>query len=233
MRTGLAAMAATVAVALSAAPQAVAAPIAPAPAIAPGIGVGIYDAANQVSGRCTLGFLATGADGAQYAFTAGHCATGGDVVMVYKTAGNYLRVGQFANSVHTAAGRRDIALVRLEAGTPQDTRVLSRRPVEGVIGQPAAGDTLCFYGDVSGLRCGAVAPSYEPDNMVVFRALSQHGDSGAPVYRIESDGSATAVGILGGHDDGEGTSYATLLEPYLQQWNLTLATTPSPAAAAR
>ncbi len=232
MRSRLAAAAVAAAAALFAAPPAGADPLPPSPAIAPGVGVARYDAADQFAGTCTLGFLATGEDGTHYAFTAGHCASGGDAVMVYKTAGNYLRVGQFAQSVNDTGrfGQDDIAIVRLEANTPQDTRVLSRRPVEGVAPMVAVGDTLCFYGVASGLRCGPVAPtSPNPLSMVAFKAVSEHGDSGAPVYLIGADGLATAVGILQGHSD-DGTVVATLIEPYLDKWNLTLDTTKTPAA---
>ncbi len=215
------------------------APLPPSSAITPGAAVAMYDAAGQSADKaCTLGFLATGADGARYAFTAGHCASTGDAVMSYKTEGNWLRVGQFAEHVaEEGTYSPDIAVIRLEAGTPQDTRVLSRRPVEGVTTQLDATDTLCFYGltsgSVSGPRCGRVwASSLLPGSATVeFGAVSQDGDSGAPVYRIESDGSATAVGILtGGIGTGEGSgTTATLIQPYLEKWNLTLATTPAPA----
>ncbi len=234
MRRLPAVLAVATAAALAAAPAAPAAPIdpgspvvtiPPAAAVAPGVGAGMYDVSGHNEGACTLGFLADGADGTRYAFTAGHCASTGDVVMPYKTAGNYLQVGQFADAVmEDGADSPDIAVIRLEAGTPQDARVLSGRPVGGVTTHLAPSDTLCFYGVVSGLRCGPVAASLLPGAATVeFGAVSQDGDSGAPVYRIENDGSATAVGILTGGVDGDSATTATLIEPYLEKWNLALA----------
>lgn len=229
----LAAMAAAAITAITlASPAAASPPVPPAPAITPGAGLAIYDSSKAFGGSCTLGFLATGADGSRYAFTAGHCDKGGNVLMPYQTQGNYQRIGQFAESVHESTWP-DIATIRLDSTLPTDNRVLARRPVTGVTSNVSASDTLCYYGMRGGLRCGEViVPPGPGDEYVSFSTDADAGDSGAPVYRIEKDGSATAVGVLKGGDDSWGAS-ATLIEPYLQKWGLTLDITPRVPAPAQ
>ncbi|HZC54344.1 MAG TPA: endopeptidase, partial [Mycobacterium sp.] len=78
------------------------------------------------------------------------------------------------------------------------------------------------------------------DSKVVFSAPGQCGDSGGPVYLMQSDGTATAVGIdIRGFNPGKPDagcsapakfSVAELAQPWLDKWSLTAVTTP-PAAA--
>lgn len=226
-----AAVAAAAVTAVTLAAPAAAAPITPNPAITPGAGVTTYNSAGAFAGSCTLGFLATGTDGGHYAFTAGHCADSGYVLMPYQEQGNYQRVGRFAESVHETTWP-DIAAIKLDGNLPLDNRVLSRRPVTGATSTLRDGDTLCFYGMRSGRQCGAAFVATMDGVSVGFSAPAIPGDSGAPVYRIEKDGSATAVGILKGSDDSFGAS-ATLIQPFLTKWGLTLDETPhAPAPAA-
>lgn len=226
----LAAMAAAAITSVTlASPAAASPPVPPAPAITPGAGLAIYDASGNGGSACTLGFLATGADGTRYAFTAGHCDEGGNVLMPYQTQGNYQRIGQFAMSEDGSGWDPDIATIRLDSNLPIDTRVLARRPVTGLTSKVSTDDTLCFYGMRSGLRCGQVqwsTESAEIDTRISFSATAVGGDSGAPVYRIGSDGTATAVGVLDTSDASSGEVTATLIEPYLNKWDLTLDTTP-------
>lgn len=226
-----AAVAAAAVTAVALAAPAAAAPITPNPAITPGAGVAIYDSSKALAAGCTLGFLATGADGSHYAFTAGHCTHDGNVVMPYKEQGNYQRVGQFTESVEEPTWP-DIAAIKLDGNLPLDNRVLSRRPVTSATSTLHDGDILCFYGMSSGRHCGEAFVATMDGVSVGFSAPAVPGDSGAPVYRIEKDGSATAVGILKGSDDAIGAS-ATLIQPFLTKWGLTLDETPhAPAPAA-
>lgn len=233
----LAAMAAAAITAVTlASPASAAPPVPPAPAITPGAGLAIYDASSAFGASCTLGFLATGSDGSRYAFTAGHCDKGGNALMPYQTPGNYQRIGRFTASEDGNGWDPDIATIRLDSNLPIDTRVLARRPVAGLTSTVGSDDTLCFYGMRSGLRCGQVQWSTESaaiDSRVSFSATAVGGDSGAPVYRIGSDGTATAVGVLDSTDDASGVVSATLIEPYLKKWGLTLDVTPRVPAPAQ
>lgn len=198
-------------------------PAPPSTAVTPGAGVGLYSANGKPASACTLGFLATDAEGSPYVFTAGHCNKGGGVVMPYQTADNYRPLGRFAHTVDEPGA--DIAAIALTDTLPHDARVLSRRPVTGVTDVITDADTLCFYGMRTGGRphCGSVispAAAADDDYLVEFGAVSVHGDSGSPVYRIEPNGNATAVAIL---NSGTATSStATLIEPFLSRWNLSL-----------
>lgn len=219
-----------------ASPAAAVPPVPPAPAITPGAGIGLYDSNGKATSACTLGFLATGADGTRYAFTAGHCDEGGNVVMPYQTQGNYERIGRFAMSEDGSGWDPDIAVIRLDSNLPMDSRVLARRPVAGLTSKVSTDDTLCFYGMRSGLRCGQVqwsTESAEIDSRVSFSAAAVGGDSGSPVYRIGSDGTATAVGVLDTSDASSGEVTATLIESYLKKWGLTLDVTPRVPAPAQ
>ena len=222
--------AAAIAAVAMAAPAA-AAPLPATPAVTPGAAIGVYDSSGKAAGTCTLGFLATGNDGTHYAFTAGHCDHSGPVLTPYQAEGNFQRIGQPAVSVQESTWP-DIAAIKLDGTLPLDTRVLSRRPVTGVTSTLRDGDTLCYYGMRSGRQCGAAFVSTMDADSVSFAATAGPGDSGAPVYRIEKDGSATAVGILKGGSDQLGAS-ATLIQPFLTKWGLTLDTTPRVPAPAR
>lgn len=232
------AYAAVAAVAITAgalAAPATAEPLPANPAVTPGAAIGVYDTEGKAAAECTLGFLATGADGRRYAFTAGHCTSGGNVVMPYQSTGNFQRIGKFDMSEDGSGREPDIATIRLTADLPTDSRVLSRRPVTGLISFANSGDTLCFYGMRSGRQCGVVqqpTPSESTDARVSFGANAVRGDSGAPVYRIGSDGSAAAVGILDTTNPQSGVATATLIEPWLKEWGLTLETTRMPAPTA-
>jgi len=228
MRIRAAAAAAAIAL-LSAAPayadpDDVVAPVPPSEAVTPGAGVGLYDANGKGASACTLGYLATDKTGHRYVLTAGHCDKGGSVVMPYQAPDTFRRVGLFAHTIDDSSA--DISAIALaETAPPQDARVLSRRSVTGVIDAVTDHDTLCFYGMRTGghPHCGRVtspAAADDHDYLIQFAVGAVRGDSGSPVYRIEANGDATAVGIL---DSTTGdTSTATLIKPYLDKWGLSL-----------
>lgn len=201
-----------------------------ATAIAPGIGIEIDDPDGDAK-ACTLGFLATDAGGRHYALTAGHCDRGGAVAMSYRIKGNLRTIGRFAHTVHEGRWGRDIAAIRLDDDElRRDTRILGERAVTGVAKHLYAEDTLCFDGISSGLQCGAISMALhagplrrDMQDRVLLTATAKPGDSGSPVYRLERDGSATAVGIVNGNVGDTGV-VATMVRPYLEQWGLTLDT---------
>lgn len=212
--------------------------VQPSPAITPGAGVGVYDAAGRAANACTLGFLATGEEGGRYALTAGHCASAGSVVMRYQKADNYIRLGRFVHSIDNStdfsADFRDLGLVALADDLPPlEPRISGKLPVTGVTSELTPDDTLCVVGARTGeQKCGRVRVRVAPgDTDVLFNAPSQPGDSGAPVYRLNPDGTATAVGVavLGSPEE----TTAMLIEPFLQQWNLDLDIEPAPGGVAR
>lgn len=214
-----------------ASPAAAAPPLPPSPAITPGAGLAIYNADATSGDTCTAGWLAHDSAGQPVMLTAGHCDQGGRVTMKWTESGAYETIGTFEQSVHEGGTgeNADIGLVALtNPGIAGDSRVLDRRPVEGVASEVRPGDVVCKYGVVTGRKCGpvtAVTPT-----KVVFGAPAEVGDSGGPVYLIQPDGDAIAVGIaIRGDESG---SVAELVQPWLQKWQLTLDTS-KPAVGAQ
>lgn len=227
------AMLAAVAVVL-ASPASAAPPLPPSPAITPGAGLAIYNADATGGDSCTAGWLAHDSAGQPVMVTAGHCDKGGKVAMKFTGTGGYEAIGSFSQSIHegSVGDDADIGVIALSnTAIPADTRVLDRRPVEGVTDDVKVGDVLCKYGVVTGRQCGPVLD--EPTGSKVrFGALVQKGDSGGPVYLIQPDGDAVAIGVTIRESD-EGGTVAELVQPWLQKWQLTLDTTPKPAPGAQ
>lgn len=208
-----------------ASPAAAAPPLPPSPAITPGAGLVVSNAADTDGDTCTAGWLVHDAAGKPLMLTAGHCDMGGKVAMKWTTTGAYETIGSFEQSVHegNVGDDADFGVVALNNGAiPGDVRVLDRRPVEGVTDAIKVGDVLCKYGLTTGRTCGAVLET-PTASKVRFDAASAHGDSGGPVYLIEPDGDAVAVGITIRGADAGGT-VAELVQPWLQKMQLTLDT---------
>lgn len=211
-----------------ASPASAAPPLPPSPAITPGAGIASHNPDWTDGTSCTAGWLAHDQAGLPVMLSAGHCDHGA-VAMKWSQTDAYETIGTFTQSIDQGMTGEDtdIGLITLSNNAiPTDTRVLSRRPVEGVTIDVKVGDVLCKYGNTTGRQCGAVlaAPTA---SKVRFSAASEGGDSGGPVYLIRPDGDAVAVGVTLGHTDAGGT-VAELLQPWLQKWNLTLDTTPKP-----
>ncbi|AGB27124.1 hypothetical protein Mycsm_07024 (plasmid) [Mycobacterium sp. JS623] len=208
-----------------ASPAAAAPPLPPSPAITPGVGLVVSNADDTGGDTCTGGWLAHDASGQPVMFTAGHCDMGGRVSMKWTISGAYETIGSFTRSVNEGKGAEDsdIALIALDNGAiPGDSRVLDRRPVEGATTDVKVGDVLCKYGNATQRQCGPVVAA-PTASKVQFAAHGEPGDSGGPVYLIQPDGDAVAVGITLGRN-ASGEEVAELVQPWLQKWQLTLDT---------
>ncbi|MCV7256857.1 hypothetical protein H7J86_32245 [Mycobacterium hackensackense] len=217
-----------------ASPAAAAPPLPPSPAITPGAGLAVYNADATGGDTCTAGWLAHDADGQPVMFTAGHCDMGGKVAMKWTASDAYETIGSFAKSVNEGKGAEDsdIAIISLNNGAiPGDSRILDRRPVEGVTTDVKVGDVLCKYGNTTQRQCGPVTAAPTPSK-VQFAAAGAPGDSGGPVYLIQPDGDAVAVGITLGRNSAGG-EVAELVQPWLEKWQLTLDTSKSATVGAQ
>lgn len=217
------------ATAITASPASAAPPLPPSPAITPGAGIASHNASWTEGTSCTAGWLAHDPAGRPVMLSAGHCDHGA-VAMKWTQSDAYETIGTFTQSVDEGSVEddADIGLITLSNNAiPADTRVLSRRPVEGVTIDVKAGDVLCKYGNTTGRQCGPVLDT-PTASKVRFNAPSEGGDSGGPVYLIQPDGDAIAVGVTIRQADTGGT-VAEFVQPWLQKWNLTLDTTPKPS----
>lgn len=174
--------------------------------------------------QCTAGFTVRTAGGTPAMLTAGHCDRDpiNDTVLQRTPSGDRV-IGHYVRW-EVIPGVRDIGLVDLAASSVplvsqvdamRVSRVMSAEDIRRE--QPQ----LCKSGARTGVSCGPVTAV--TDTQVSFRAWDDLGDSGAPVYARQADGTVAAVGILFAHsDDVFGRIvHATLVAPVMAQWELT------------
>jgi V8-like Glu-specific endopeptidase len=214
-------------------------PLPAASAIGPGAGIAVTYADGSGGMGCTAGFLVRTNTGQAGVLTAGHCNKPGEASKTsvnFPGNGSYVTVGTFSRTV--SEGRlgeaHDIGLVVLDSDkVPRNPAIAASLPVTGVTSDLRVGQQLCKFGMKTGRpECGQITDLSE--SKVAFLAASECGDSGGPVYLIQRDGTATAVGIhiRGGRandpNPGCGTpatfSVAELVQPWLDAWNLTVVT---------
>jgi len=214
-----------------------------ASAIGPGAGIYVDYADGSGGMGCTAGFLVRTSTGQAGVLTAGHCNRPGEPskvtinlagILPYATLGTFSQT--VSEGVHTE--QHDIGLIALDGdNVPQTSAIGALLPVSGVATELQIGQQLCKFGMGSGeAACGQILDVTE--SKVMFLAAGQCGDSGGPVYLIESDGTARAVGILirGGDPRTPNAgcsapakfSVAELVQPWLKKWNLTVVTTTAP-----
>ena len=145
----------------------------------------------------------------------------------------YATLGTFSQTVSEGVHieQHDIGLIVLDGDNiPRTSAIGASLPVSGVATELLIGQQLCKFGMGSGeAACGLIVDV--TDSKVMFLAPGKCGDSGGPVYLIDSDGTARAVGILirGGDPRTPNAgcsapakfSVAELVQPWLDKWNLT------------
>ncbi|BBX96067.1 trypsin [Mycobacterium lacus] len=208
-------------------------------AIGPGAGIAVTYADGSGGMGCTAGFLVRTDTGQAGVLTAGHCNKGGQASKTsINYAGNnrYVTVGTFSQSVSEGlrGEAHDIGLIMLDSDkVPRTSAIAASLPVAGVMADVGIGQQLCKFGMKTGrAECGRVTDISA--SKVAFLAASQCGDSGGPVYLIQDDGTAAAVGIhiRGGRPDDpnpgcstpDTSSVAELVQPWLDTWNLSVVT---------
>lgn len=180
-------------------------------------------AGNGQPYQCTAGFTVRTAGGAPGMLTAGHCDRDpvNDTVLQRTPSGDRV-IGHYVRW-EVIPGVRDIGLVDLagssvplvsQVDAMRVSRVMSAEDIRRE--QPQ----LCKSGARTGVSCGPITAV--TDTQVSFRAWDDLGDSGAPVYARQPDGTVAAVGILFAHsDDVFGRIvHASLVAPVMAQWGL-------------
>ena len=212
-------------------------PIALPASSATGPGAGIYVEYADGSGGmgCTAGFLVYTSTGQAGVLTAGHCNRPGKPSKVVMNLGGilpYAKLGTFVRTVNEGvhSEQHDIGLIVLDGdNVPQSPIIAATLPITGVTTDLSIGQELCKFGMSSGeAECGPVLNI--TDSKVSFSAGGQCGDSGGPVYLIQTDGTATAVGIdIRGSNPANPNagclaparfSVAELVQPWLDKWHL-------------
>jgi hypothetical protein len=228
-------------------PSPVLSPIALPASSAIGPGVGIYVEYADGSGGmgCTAGFLVHTSTGLTGVLTAGHCNRPGQPSKVAMNLAGilpYTTFGIFGQAISEGirSEQHDIGLIVLDGETvPETSAIAASLPVSGVASDLQIGQQLCKFGmSTSEAICGQVLNV--TDSKVAFTAPGQCGDSGGPVYVVQSDGTASAVGIdIRGFNPGKPDagcsapakfSVAELMQPWLDKWNLTAVTAPPVAS---
>lgn len=202
----------------------------------PGITIAQANGESSPS-RCTLGAAVRTEDGTPAFVTAGHCdERPGNQLWLYPSPDisgvDTIHLPKPYASVTDTNGKpdpdtgvvNDSAVVPLTSLNPAATVIASRYRIAGMLTATAAKELapktpICFDGAVSGVRCGVVTGdtggvlgfSRGPDAPAPFIS---RGDSGAPVFVLDSQGRAALVGLLS-ERIGEGIGRASYLEPAL------------------
>ncbi|WP_268246503.1 DNRLRE domain-containing protein [Streptomyces xantholiticus] len=191
---------------------------------------------------CTAGF-AWRYDGKWYMVTAGHCTTGNGAitnpsgsdyigpVVRDNWKNGYGSVKLSGQSYYSG----DLSLYRVNSDSAATPRIYkggkwssSSRLVHGYWGRWAqSGDKVCTGGMMTGELCGWTVTATQATinysggttakNMVVAKktsgACTIKGDSGAPVYTVDSSGQAYAKGILSGGGGGGSDNSGGYFDP--------------------
>lgn len=161
---------------------------------------------------CTDGFHGRASDGRPVMITAGHCGPKGATWLAAK---DWRAIGKTTRRVfRTDSTGNDWAIVRSNGNYALRPTVVDGGSVKYVarLGRPKAGMTVCTTGRTSGTRCGSVT-RVKRNGIVVTDIVSQHGDSGSPLYRrIPGTNRVAALGILSYGDEQTYSAYQRLSE---------------------
>jgi hypothetical protein len=141
-------------------------------------------------------------------YTAGHCYDGSrDVFAEGRHIGRYRPDLVYSKKL-------DLVAIQLDAGV---SGVYSLCFPDGChpIGEsrmPKMNDFVCKWGAVSGETCGPVRGVWDHD--FAMRLPVRHGDSGAPIYQLDPDGTAHLFGVVDSLQiDNPDIAYGTMISP--------------------
>lgn len=167
-------------------------------------GIEIVHAKSQTPGDtvpCTLGPAV-----AQGYLTAGHCAKGYSATqyLVGSPTGDLNPLG----TAESAQGPVDAAVIRTSQVTADATRIAGTWPVAGVLTAKGVrelvpvGSYVCIAGAVSGVKCGTRLA--DDNELVTYAIPTQEGDSGAPVFVVDT--ATHRAALIGIHQAGDGST---------------------------
>lgn len=170
--------------------------------VAPGAKYTVFDQAGRPKGECSFGWMLRQQNTNRvFNLTAGHCGVTGDRAFVMLPNNQLMYAGRFISSTgmpNRIGVDADFAVIFLDNPNVQiDPTVPGVGRVQGVAGLPAIDRTeqkLCRLGWRSGLSCGYYIDTPSP-LVFRFRNISDHGDSGGPVW-VEGPNGRYAAGVL-------------------------------------
>ncbi|WP_283134945.1 trypsin-like serine protease [Rhizohabitans arisaemae] len=194
--------------------------------------------------NCTGGF-AWRVDGAPHVLTAGHCTGMGSWVHTPVTRMGKVVKDNWGNTTGTVKidGQRkyygDLSLVKVDSGKTSSARIYVGNATSGasrVVTAPwsrrsKAGDKYCVGGATQGELCGWVVGltgiNIKYSSGTVARNLvrgkkqgkcTDYGDSGGPVYTVNSAGKVVAKGIHSGKGGGGTDNYGGPFDPCFEYY---------------
>lgn len=185
---------------------------------------------------CTLGVIAGDPTTHRlYALTAGHCDhsdTKEDTVLytesnspdIARPLGTYIASrdtdGDTAGRGNDLPLYTDAGVIEIQDRTPiASFKIAGLYPVRSVVTDRADlpyGTEVCKYGMRTGETCGPIQVASKYTITAELRAIK--GDSGAPLYRKNTDGSVDIIGLLSAGDDQDNKFF--WIAPLLQALNL-------------
>ncbi|TDC64101.1 trypsin-like serine protease [Micromonospora sp. KC207] len=205
-----------------------------------------YGGAKMGPDGCTIGFGWTH-QGARYFVTAGHCTTASQNVYMdrYSSAVGKVIDDNWNNSTGSVKINGasyysgDLSLVKMNSGFGMTARMWTggptsstNRPVAGPASRsPKIGDKYCTGGSTKGSICNwkvvATGTTVRYDDGTVARNMTKGtkhghctapGDSGGPIFTINSAGKIVAKGIHSGGGGGGGDHFTGSLESPCREW---------------
>lgn len=181
---------------------------------------------TSAGSACSFGWLVhstTEAADRKYMLTAGHCGTKGDLVYTRDQRGNDTLVGEFVESTgDLLRDGSDYALIDVTDSARQAELPFEEPRFEGWVDQAwvqANNPQICRVGFRTGVSCGSYLEM--KNNTIFYEGISDHGDSGGPVWAVDSNGDRWAVGVTSyGFAEDATMAGAAAIEPWMDRYSL-------------
>lgn len=200
------------------------------PGAYPHTGTSIFSDGGEEVSQCTVSWPVTDSGNDNAFLTAGHCQNGDDATLWMHADdakdGRIIdlpRLQSRQQYTDDSGVTHDSAVFYLRDGAKiSDDAIAPGVTLRGVftVRQLQAlpkGTPLCMHGARSGLTCGPMVRIGSDE--LEWGGLAVHGDSGAPVFAVNADGDAMAVGMLA-HGPKDTENYVTFLYPVLKKNHL-------------
>lgn len=230
-KTKFAAAVAAVSVAILSPAVAHAAPVA----VNPGDQIEIQFSNRKVS-LCSLTSVVKDKKGDLYGVTAAHCVKkrdGGSTVKKVSAKGSVISDNDFMSHYDynpdfyhhdfDSDVLNDTAMFKLASGVATNGLIGGNTPVGNVasINDISQGDAVCKYGRSTQKTCGKVTKVERNNGKVEASVYAIGGDSGSPIYTVDSDGVAHIIASLtGGYAGNDDINFGDEVAGDFSQWGV-------------